>query len=265
MTTTEATAAAETTEAGAARAAAAATAATAATALVVQNTPTGGPGRWEGWLAEGGLAVDVVRAYDGEPLPERLRPRHQALVVLGGGYLPDDDERAPWLARTRELVGEALATGVPVFGICLGGQLLAQVAGGAVRGEHGRPEFGSTELTLRQEASTDPLFAELPEQPRAIENHVDAITALPPGASWLAQTDACPYQAFRLGESAWGVQFHPEAAADRISGWNTDRLTRYGADRDRLHRVALDTDAASAEVWRRVALRFAERAVSAAA
>jgi GMP synthase (glutamine-hydrolysing) len=237
----------------------------AATALVVQNTPTGDPGRWAGWLAEGGLALDVVRAHDGEPLPERLRPRYQALIVLGGGFLPDDDTRAPWLARTRELVGEALETDLPVFGICLGGQMLAQVAGGAVRGEHGRPEFGSTELTLRQEAASDPLFQDLPPSPRAIENHVDAIVELPPGAAWLAQSDGCPYQAFRLGERAWGVQFHPESAADRIPGWSTARLTRYGADRDRLHQAALRTDAASAEVWRRVALRFARQAAAAVA
>lgn len=236
-----------------------------ATALVVQNTPTGGPGRWEGWLTEGGLTLDVVRAHDGEPLPERLRPRYQALIVLGGAFLPDDDTRAPWLARTRELVGEALETDLPVFGICLGGQMLAQVAGGAVRGEHGTPEFGSTELTLRQEAARDPLFQDLPQHPRAIENHVDAIVELPPGAAWLAQTDGCPYQAFRLGERAWGVQFHPEGAADRIPGWSVERLSRHGADRDRLHQDALRTDAASAEIWRRVALRFARQATTAAA
>jgi GMP synthase-like glutamine amidotransferase len=237
-----------------------------ATALVVQNTPTGGPGRWERWLGEGGLALEVVHGYEeGAALPERLRPRYQALVVLGGGYLPDDDARAPWLARTRELAREAVEFGLPVFGICLGGQLLAQVAGGAVRGEYGRPEFGSTELTLRQETARDELFAGLPARPRAIENHVDAITALPPGATWLASTDGCPYQAFRVGDSAWGVQFHPEADAERISGWDPERLARHGADRDTLHRAALAADEASAGVWREVALRFARRAVSAAA
>jgi GMP synthase-like glutamine amidotransferase len=232
---------------------------TTSTALVVQNTPTGGPGRWERWLGEGGLALDVVHAYDGQPLPGRLRPAYQALVVLGGGYLPDDDERAPWLPAIRELAAEALESDLPVFGMCLGGQLLAQVAGGSVRGEHGRPEFGSTQLTLRQESAGDPLFTGLPVRPYAMEHHVDAITALPPGAVWLASTDGCPYQAFRVGASAWGVQFHPEADADRIAGWDSGRLARYGADRDDLHRAALRTDASAAEVWREVALRFARR------
>jgi GMP synthase-like glutamine amidotransferase len=231
-----------------------------ATALVVQHTERGGPGRWREWLAEGGLACEVVRGYAGEELPSALRPRYAALVVLGGGYLPDDDVRAPWLAGTRALAKEALGSGVPVFGICLGGQLLAQVAGGRVRADAGRPEFGSTEVALRQEAAGDPLFAGLPARPRAIENHVDAITELPPGAVWLASSADCPYQAFRVGEAAWGVQFHPEADAGRIGGWDAARLARYGADRAALERAALAHEAESAAVWHEVALRFARHA-----
>ncbi|MGQ4510785.1 glutamine amidotransferase-related protein [Streptomyces sp. DW26H14] len=229
-------------------------------ALVVQHGPDGGPGRWADWLAQGGLELDVVAAYSGTPLPSALD--HRALIVLGGGYLPDDDTRAPWLAPTRALVREALDRDVPVFGICLGGQMLAQVAGGTVRGAHGEPEFGSTPLTLRAEAADDPLFAGLPAHPTAIENHVDRITGLPPGAQWLARSEHCPYQAFRVGARAWGVQFHPEATADRIRHWSEERLGRYGVDRGRLHRAALRDEAASGAVWQQVALRFAEVATA---
>ncbi|GGM14899.1 aminotransferase [Streptomyces fumigatiscleroticus] len=228
-----------------------------ATALVVQNSAHGGPGRWGRWLAEGGVGVEVVRGDLGEALPGRLE--HEALVVLGGAYLPDDDERAPWLAGARALMRQAVDEGVPVFGICLGGQMLAQVAGGQVAGEHGEPEFGSTVLTLRPQAAEDPLFAGLPERPTAIENHVDAIVRLPAGARWLAGSERCPYQAFRVGEAAWGVQFHPESGPERIARWPEERLARYGVDRDELHRVAVREDASAARVWREVALRFAAR------
>ncbi|MFI1092807.1 type 1 glutamine amidotransferase [Streptomyces sp. NPDC020917] len=231
-----------------------------ATALVIQSTPNGGPGRWEGWLREGGLDLDVVPAYDGAPVPESLAGR-QALVVLGGGYLPDDDARAPWLPATRALVQEALATGTPVFGICLGGQMLAHVAGGAVKGSHGHPEYGSTPLRLRDAAAEDPLFQGLPAAPTAIEHHVDAITELPPGAHWLVESDTCPYQAFRLGDGpAWGVQFHPETTADRIRHWDAANVESHGFDRDTLHRTALADEPAATDVWHTVALRFAAQA-----
>ncbi|WP_410538685.1 type 1 glutamine amidotransferase [Streptomyces sp. KL2] len=224
--------------------------------LTVQHTPSGGPGRFGAWLAEGGLALDVVRAYDGEPLPARL-DGHRGLLVLGGGYLPDDDARAPWLAPARSLVAEALDGGVPVFGICLGGQMLAQVAGGAVAGEHGEPEIGSTPLALRPEAADDPLFHGLPERTAAIENHVDAITELPSGARWLARSERCPYQAFAVGGRAWGTQFHPEATAAQVREWDPERLRRLGFDPAETVRRAEADEPASAEVWRTVALRFA--------
>ncbi|GAA2441749.1 type 1 glutamine amidotransferase [Streptomyces macrosporus] len=224
-------------------------------ALVVQHTANGGPGRFGAWLSEGGLALDVVRAHDGDPLPDRLS--HQAVLVLGGGYMPDDDERAPWLAPTRALVAEALDGGVPVFGICLGGQLLAQVAGGTVAADHGAPEIGSTPLTLLPAAEDDPLFHGLPPHPTAIENHVDAITRLPSGARWLARSERCPYQAFAVGDRAWGTQFHPEATSAQVRAWQPERLLRHGLDPAETVRRAEADEPAAAEVWRTVALRFA--------
>jgi GMP synthase (glutamine-hydrolysing) len=225
-----------------------------ATALVVQNTKDGGPGRWAPWLAEAGLTPFVVAAHTGVPLPTRLD--HDALIVMGGDFMPDDEKRAPWLPRVRQLVDEALAHGRCYFGICMGGQLLAQLAGGEVRASHGTPEFGSTRLRLRPEASGDPLFRNLPPEVTAIENHIDQITRLPSDAVWLASSDDCPHQAFRLGPAAWGVQFHPEADADRILTWSTSRLARHGVDREALHRGAAAAEPDSAAIWQTVARRF---------
>ncbi|MBO0892617.1 MAG: type 1 glutamine amidotransferase, partial [Acidothermales bacterium] len=144
------------------------------TVLVVQNEGNGGPRRFGDWLAEDGLRLDVVHAYDGAAPPRALA--HDAVLVLGGGFMPDADDRAPWLAQTRALVAEALRSGVPVFGICLGGQLLAHVAGGAVKADAGAPETGSVPVTLRPEAAADPLFHDLPATVPGIEHHADAIT-----------------------------------------------------------------------------------------
>ncbi|WP_320781869.1 type 1 glutamine amidotransferase [Streptomyces sp. CRN 30] len=224
--------------------------------LVVQHTPGGGPGRFGDWLVSDGVPLRVVRAYDGAVVPRRPGP-HSGVLVLGGGYLPDDDDRAPWLAATRELVAEALRDGTPVFGVCLGGQLLARVAGGTVRAEHGTPELGSTPLTVRAEADADPLFRGLPRRVTAVERHVDAVTALPPGAVWLMESADCPYQAFRVGAAAWGVQFHPEAGAARLRSWDPAELRRRGADPDALVRAAERDEPAASVVWRAVARRFA--------
>ncbi|WP_326823321.1 type 1 glutamine amidotransferase [Streptosporangium sp. NBC_01756] len=223
--------------------------------LAVQNWANGGPGRFGEWLADAGLAVEVVTAFDGSPLPSRLS--HDALLVLGGGYLPDDDEKAPWLPATRALVAEALAGSVPLFGICLGGQMLASVAGGKVLGDAGAPEHGSTPIMIRAEAAGDPLFHDLPDVVPAIEHHVDAITDLPGGAVWLAETERCPYQAFRVGQQAWGVQFHPEIIPEWIRRWDADRLREQGFDPGELYAAALADEPLSAPAWREVALRFA--------
>lgn len=223
--------------------------------LVIQNDATGGPGRVGDWLTEAGLQQSVVHGYR-EPVPTRLD--HDAIMVMGGGYLPDADERAGWLAPTRDLVSQALESGKPVLGICLGGQLLAHVGGGVVEGDVGAPEAGSTAMKLHVEtAADDPLFSGLPEELAGMEHHVDAITKLPPEAELLASSDRCPYQAFRLGSCAWGFQFHPEMTPDRILNWDAEKLQGQGFERGQLYAKALADEATSTPIWRTVVDRFA--------
>ncbi|TMR89176.1 type 1 glutamine amidotransferase [Nonomuraea basaltis] len=218
--------------------------------LIVQNSRSGGPSRLGDWLTDAGLELDVVLAHEGAALPDRLD--HDAMIMLGGGYLPSEDGKAPWLADARRLVGQALAEGVPLFGICLGGQMIAEVAGGEVTGDVGAPENGSLPVTIRPEAADDPLFHGLPAVVPAVEHHKDAITGLPAGAVWLAETAACPYQAFRVGERAWGVQFHPEVLPARIREWRAN-----GFDPDEVYARAVADEPVSTPIWHEVARRFA--------
>lgn len=213
--------------------------------LVIRNDVRSGPGRLIGWLTDAGIDVELA---DGEQLlPGRVpndgsHPGAGAavtldgvagLVLLGGGFMPDADDRAPWLPVERRFVEHAVAQGVPVLGICLGGQLLALNAGGAVTADSGEIERGSCPVEVLPAATDDPLFGPLaPHRTlRMIQNHRDSITSLPPGATLLATSPACRVQAFRIGERAWGLQFHPEAGADRVSAWDPDRLRADGFDR----------------------------------
>ncbi|WP_328998966.1 type 1 glutamine amidotransferase [Kribbella sp. NBC_00709] len=224
------------------------------TVLIIENDRESGPGKLLGWLDDRGLSPVVVRAWDGEPVPTSV-DGHAALIMLGGGMLPDEDERSPWLPAERALLRNAHDR-VPVLGICLGGQLLAHTFGGEVQGKYGLPEKGVTSLTVLPAAADDPLLADLPSTVWAVESHQDQITRLPDDAVLLMSSERCPNQMLRVGDRSWGVQFHPEVAADRVRRWNPERLRAMGFDPDALvadaERYAEELD----KTWSAVVGRF---------
>jgi GMP synthase (glutamine-hydrolysing) len=184
----------------------------------VQHQDDGPLGRLERPFAAA-TRLDLRRPDRGEPQPDDLDGVH-GLVVQGGSMAAWEDERAPWLPRTRALMAEAVAVGVPLFGICLGAQLLAHATGGTVEpGAHGI-EAGLGLVVPTPDAEGDVLMSALPVDGYVgAQGHHDAITELPPGAVLLATSTPYPHQAFRLGQVAWGVQYHPEVTADDFAGW----------------------------------------------
>jgi GMP synthase (glutamine-hydrolysing) len=171
-----------------------------------------------GFLAEWlGPACETVRPYLGEPVPERAA---DGLIVLGGEMAAWEDDRYPWLALTRALIARSVADGVPTLGVCLGAQLMTLACGGRVeRGEHGL-EVGACAVTALPAAATDRLLSSVSAATApAVQYHRDAMTVLPEGAVLLMTGERYPNQAYRLGERAWGVQFHPEASAEIFGRW----------------------------------------------
>jgi GMP synthase (glutamine-hydrolysing) len=160
----------------------------------------------------------------GEPLPAPPA-EFEAIAVFGGGMNVRDADRLPWMRAEVELLRDALQVGVPVLGVCLGAQLLATAAGAEIR-RSPSPEIGWFDVARTPEGELDPLFGRLPARFLAYEWHSYAF-AMPAGSVMLAHSAACP-QAFRLGEHAWGVQFHPEVVPEIVREWALD----YESDAD---------------------------------
>ena len=225
------------------------------TLTIIRNDAESGPGRLLDWAVAAGLGVDLVKADAGDEIPWDAA-QLDAVILLGGGFLPDDDERHRWLPAERALVRDCLDEQVPVLGICLGAQLLAHVGGGRVEGDHGLPEKGVTELTPQPAAADDLLFQPFSSPVVGVESHRDQITRLPDGAHLLMSSERCRNQAFRLGDAAWATQWHPECSAQRVAAWSDSSMRDRGFDPEEVKRVAHESADELERTWRSFFDRF---------
>ncbi|BCR06532.1 GMP synthase [Desulfuromonas versatilis] len=175
----------------------------------------------------------VVRLCDGEPLPDFSQV--SGLMVLGGYMSVHDTLRYPYLTPLKEFMAAAVEREIPLLGICLGGQLLAEVLGAPVTCNH-RGERGLLPLQLTPAAQSDPLFAGVSPTFHSLQWHSDSFD-IPGGAVHLALSRHCPGQAFRY-RRAWGLQFHPEVDETIVAAWS--RFTGAGEEVVTGFRAGLD-------------------------
>lgn len=224
--------------------------------LVLQHDDDSALDALEGPLREAGAEIEVWFSMRTDA-PEHPPEEYDGLVVLGGIANPDEDAIHPWLGVERELIADALRRETPVLGVCLGGQLLAQAAGGvAFRAPEG-PEIGWNQLEPTGDIAGDELFGAEADGFTAFEWHGFCFT--PPGDAVLLYGTRRFNQAFRYGRNAWGTQFHFEAEPDTIYEWietSRDEALSNGVDLSELRDETAIHAAAQTAVCHRVAARF---------
>lgn len=195
--------------------------------LILQHEPSAPAGHFSDWLEERGVGYSVHDVW------ERALPADAAglgwICALGSDHSPGRPDAPEWVDGEVAFLRAAMDAGVPVLGLCFGGQALAAAAGAAI-GPADPPEVGWIEIE-----TTDP--ERIPSGPW-LHFHYDQFE-LPEGATELARSPAGT-AAFELGDHL-GLQFHPEVTAEIAEGWarsEQETLRRIGVTVEELAAAA---------------------------
>jgi GMP synthase (glutamine-hydrolysing) len=230
--------------------------------LAIVHQRDAGPGVFAQAIRSLGAQLDSWHLPEGGA-PPREPDAYDAVLTFGGAMHADQERAHPWLADEKALLAVLLDRRVPLLGMCLGAQLLAEAAGApATRARE--PEIGWHEVELTDEAAADPLLGPLPRRFQAFQWHSYEFP-LPTGATLLARS-ASSLQAYRVGDSAWGIQFHAEVTGADVETWIDD----YRSDEDAVrmdldwHEVR-DRTRASISAWNQLGQALCGRFIEAAA
>jgi GMP synthase (glutamine-hydrolysing) len=214
-------------------------------------------GSFAHWIrVAAGLGQDDVVVVDvaggdgvgGEALPSR--EGFSGVFVTGSGAMVT--ERHDWSESSAAWLRDAAHAGLPMLGICYGHQLIAHALGGEVGYNPVGREMGTVGIDLTADAGNDPLFTGLPARFAVQATHLQTVLALPEGARLLATSARDGACAFRWGERAWGLQFHPEFSTTHMRGYvraRRDALAGEGLD------AASMENSVRATPWARQVLR----------
>ena len=184
--------------------------------LIIKHIDIEGPGTLGDFLIRKGKAFRVVELGAGQQLPSDLKDIN-AVVVLGGPMNVYEEDRYPFLKNENDFIRRVLDAKIPYFGICLGSQLLAKAAGAKVVKSPVK-EIGWYKVALTTDGKIDPLLTGFKDDEEIYHWHGDMFE-IPTNGVLLASGSGCPHQAFRVGENAYGFQFHMEVTDKSIKEW----------------------------------------------
>ena len=157
--------------------------------------------------------VNFARHPDARPTLDG----YDGLIVLGGPMSVNDAHRLPHLVTELRLIEDAMRRDLPVLGICLGAQLIANTLGAEVYPNHEK-EIGWYDVTPTEVAGSDPLLLGLQQTEKIFQWHGETFD-MPRSTSHLAFSTLCANQAFRYGAKVYGFQFHMEVDEPMIHRW----------------------------------------------
>ena len=173
-------------------------------------------GDFEHWILSG-MQVEPENAIIVDVCNDFTLPGFDGIsgVIISGSHAMVT-EHPDWSERTVEWLVGAVEKQIPILGICYGHQLLAYALGGEVGDNPNGCEFGTVEIKLHENARGDKLFGGFSSSLRVHVSHAQSVLRLPDTATLLVSSDMDRNQAFVVGNSAWGVQFHPEFDAEIV-------------------------------------------------
>jgi GMP synthase (glutamine-hydrolysing) len=213
-------------------------------ALAIVHQADAGPGVFADEMRDRGVELDEWLLAERGTAPPSEIADYDAVLTFGGAMHADQEDRHPWLRFEKDFLAAMLDDGMPLLAVCLGNQLLAQAAGGAAR-RASEPEIGWHGVEITDEGASDPVIGPLAPSFTAFQWH--SYEAIPPdGATILALSPVCA-QAYRVGERAWGIQFHAEVSAADAGKWIDD----FRSDEDAV-RIGVDPKALKTETEQRI-------------
>lgn len=186
--------------------------------------------------------IVIINAQENERLP--ILTKNDAVILTGSHSMVTYEES--WSLEVEKWLPKLIKDEVPLLAICYGHQLLAKSLGGVSGYHENGIEIGSVDINLEENAKDDKIFSKLQNSFKAHTIHSQTVIKLPKNATRLAFNNHDKNHAFRVGNCAWGVQFHPEFDKNIMNLYIKEVAKKKDLDVEKLTSFSENTNVATA-------------------